>query len=70
MTAGYVDYVPPGFHGANVTAVLFHPKLPNSRLEVSAHNEREARRQAWRYAISENLPGFIIKTKPPKGPMP
>lgn len=70
MSSGYVDYVAPGFCGANVTAVLFHPNLRGGRLEVAAHNEREARRQAWRYAIIENLAGFVIKVKPPKGPMP
>lgn len=53
----------PAYHGKNVTAILRHPHLKNGKIEVEAWNEREARRQAWRYAITENLAGFHIDVK-------
>ena len=55
--------VEPGFHGKNFKATLFHPKLPKQRLGFIAYSEREARRQAWRHALSQNLPGFVIRVE-------
>lgn len=60
--------VPKGFHGENVIATLHHPRLKGGKLELVACVEREAIRQAWRFAISDNLAGFKITTK--KGLMP
>lgn len=54
------------FSGPNWKARLHHPWLP-APVEVTGITEREARRQAWRYALVMNLPGYTITARKTQG---
>lgn len=49
----------PPVYGKRWIAELHHPYL-KARVRLAGWCEAEARRQAWRHAITENLAGFKI----------